>query len=53
MAYKDYKTSFEHLLKMDDTTNIYQQNLKTLATEVHKISQNLSHHFIRELFTEK
>ena len=53
MAYDDYTSSFEQLLEKDDTTNIHQLNLKTLATEMYKVSKNLSPPFIRELFTEK
>ena len=41
MAYDDYTSSFEQLLEKDDTTNIHQQNLRTLAIEMYKTSQNL------------
>ena len=53
MAYDDNTSSFEQLLEKDDTTNIHQQNLRTLATEMYKVSKNLSPPFIRELFTQK
>ena len=53
IAYDDYISSFEQLQEKDDTTNIHQQNLRTLATEMYKVSKNLSPLFIRELFTEK
>ena len=53
MAYDDYTSSFEQLLEKDETTNIHQQNLRTLATEMYKVSKNLSPPFIRELFTQK
>ena len=53
MAYDDYASSFEQLLEKDDTTNIHQQNLRALATEIYKISQKLWAPFISESFTEK
>ena len=52
MAYDDYTSSFEQLLEKDDATNIHQQNLRTLATEMYKIWQNLPPPFVRELFTD-
>jgi hypothetical protein len=39
MAYDDYTSSFEQLLEKDDTTNIHQQNLRILATEMYKVSK--------------
>ena len=42
MTYDDDTSIFEQLLEKDYTTNIHQQNLRTLATEMYKISQNLS-----------
>ena len=53
MAYDDYTCTFEQLLEKDDTTNIHQQNLRILATEMYKVSKNLSPLFIRELFNGK
>ena len=53
MSYNDYTSSFEQLVKQGDTTNIHQQNQKTLATEMYKISQYLSVPSVIELFTEK
>ena len=39
MADDDYTPSLEQLLGQDDTTNIHQQKLKALTTEMYKISQ--------------
>ena len=38
IAYDDYSSSSEQLLETDDTTNINQQNINALATEMYKIS---------------
>ena len=51
--YSDYTSSFEQLLKIDGSTNIHQQNLKALATEIYKVLNNLSPLFMRLSFNEK
>ena len=36
IVYKDYKLSFDHLLKKDESVTIHQRNLQFLATEIFK-----------------
>ena len=45
----DYTSSFEHLLKIEGSTNIHQRNLKALAAEMYKVSYCLSPLYIIEL----
>ena len=53
IAYDDYTSSFEQLLEKDGSTNIDQRNLRTLATEMYKVSINPSPLFMRALFNGK
>ena len=45
--------SFEQFLEIDGPTNILQQNLRALATEMFKVSHILSLLFMRGPFNEK
>ena len=37
--YQDNVSSFEELLKKDNSARVHQRNLKTLATEIYKIKK--------------
>ena len=52
MAYNDYNSSFEDLLDKDCTVTIHKRNLRSLATEMYKISKNLCPMFMNDLMTE-
>ena len=52
MAYSDYESSFEDLLDKDCTVTIHRRNLRALATEMYKISNNLCPMFMKDLVTE-
>ena len=52
IAYDDYSSDFEELLEKDDTIPVHKRNLRTLAIEMYKISNNLSPLFIRNMMTE-
>ena len=52
MAYSDYESSFEDLLDKDCTVTIHKRNLRALATEMYKVSNNLCPMFMNDLFTE-
>ena len=52
IAYDDYLSDFEELLIKDNTVTIHKRNLRKLAIEMYKISNNLSPLFTRELMTE-
>ena len=53
IANEDYTSCFEQLLEIDGFTNIHQRNLRAPATEMYKVSNNLSPLFMRELFSEE
>ena len=44
---------FEELLAKDDTETVQKRNLRTLAIEMYKISNNISPLFSREMMTKK
>ena len=52
IAYDDYSSDFEELLEKDDTIPVHKRNLRTLAIEMYKISNNLSPPFMRDMMTE-
>ena len=39
--YQDNVSSFEELLKKDNSARVHQRNLKTLATEIYKIKKKI------------
>ena len=47
-----YSSDFKELRKKDDTIPVYKRNLRTLAIEMYKISNNLSPLFMRDMMTE-
>ena len=51
LVYKDYKTSFEELLRKDDSVSFHHRNIRCLATEMYKVKNDLSPPFLQELFT--
>ena len=53
IAYKDSSTSFEDLLKKEESVSIHQRNLKLLATEIFKIQNNLNPCFVKLIFVQK
>ena len=53
MVYQDKLSYFEELLQKDNSTRVHQRNLKTLATEIYKIKNNLSHQIIQDIFPQK
>ena len=52
IAYNDYSSSFQELLTKDDTVTIHQRNLRALAIEMYKISNDLSPPFMKDMMTE-
>ena len=42
IVYKDYESSFEELLKKDDSFNIHDRNIQTLAIELYKVYKGIS-----------
>ena len=52
LVYKDYISSFENLLNIDNTFTIHERNLQKLATEMYKIKNNLSPSFLSDIFPQ-
>ena len=52
IAYNDYSSDFVELLAKDDTVTIHQRNLRVLAIEMYKISNDLSPLFMKDIMTE-
>ena len=46
----DKQLSFNELLEKDDSVLIHEQNLQMLATEMYKISNDLSTPFMKDIF---
>ena len=53
IVYQDNVSSFEELLKKDNSARVHQRNLKTLATEIYKIKNNLSPQIIQDIFPQE
>ena len=51
-AYSDYSSTFKELLAKDNTVTIHQSNLRALATEMYKVSNDLLPLFMRDMMTE-
>ena len=52
LVYKDYISSFENLLNIDNTFTIHERNLQKLAKEMYKIKNNLSPSFLIDIFPQ-
>ena len=50
ITYGDKTSIFQQLLEKDNSVSIHHRNLQTLATEMFKISNNLSLDFVKEIF---
>ena len=50
ITYNDRKSSFEKLLRKDNTVSIHHRNLQVLATEIFKIKNNIATKIINEIF---
>ena len=52
IAHNDYSSSFTELLVKDNSVTIHHRNLRTLAIEMYKISNNISPAFMSDLMTQ-
>ena len=52
LVYKEYISSFENLLNIDNTFTIHERNLQKLATEMYKMKNNLSPSFLSDIFLQ-
>ena len=53
LVYQDYKTTFEDLLRKDNSLSFHHRNIHQVAIEMFKVKHDLSPPFIRELFSCK
>ena len=51
IIYQQEQSSFEQLLKKDNSVSIHQRNLQSIATEMHNMNNSLFPILIQELFT--
>ena len=52
ITYNDKSSSFQDLLKKDNSVSIHHRNIRTLATEIFKFLQGLSPPILSEVFAE-
>ena len=53
ITYNDKPSSFQDLLKKDNSVLIHHRNIRTLATEIFKFLQGLSPPILNEVFAER
>ena len=53
ITYNDIKSSFEVLLRKDNTLSIQHRNLQLLATEIFKIKNNMAPKILNEIFQNR
>ena len=50
IAYRDYKSDFETLLKRDNSVTVHQRNLRLLMVEIYETKENLNPEFMKDIF---
>ena len=53
IAYRDYNSSFNDLLKKDNSVSIHHRNIQSLAVELFKVKENLSNTIMSDIFPTK
>ena len=51
IVYRDYESSFQELLKKDNSLTFHQRNIHHVAIEMFKIKNDLSPPFMKDIFT--
>ena len=51
IVYNNYTSTFEELLKEDESLRIHHRNIHCLATEMYKVKNDLSPPFMKEIFS--
>ena len=51
--YEDQTSSFEELLKIDNSCTTHQRNIQALAIEMFKTKNNVGPAFMKDIFIEK
>ena len=50
IVYNDYESSFQELLKLDNSASIHHRNIRILTIELFKVKNGLSNQIMSELF---
>ena len=53
ITYGDRSSSFEDLLKKDNSVSIHHRSIQALATEMFKVKNNIAPEIMKELFAPK
>ena len=53
ITYGDISSSFQDLLKNDNSVSIHHRNIQALATEMFKVKNNIALQIMKELFAPK
>ena len=53
ITYGDRSSSFENLLKKDNSVSIHHRNIQVLVTEMFKVKNNIAPEIMKELFASK
>ena len=53
ITYNDRKSSFEELLRKDNTVSIHHRKLQVLATEIFKIKNNMAPEILNEIYENR
>ena len=50
IVYDDNESTFENLLKKDNSVSIHHENIRLLGIELYKVKNNLSSHLMSEIY---
>ena len=50
VAYKDFDSSFEELLRRDSSTTLHQRNLQKLMTKIFKVKTGIAPELMKDVF---
>ena len=53
LVYQDYVTTFEDLLKKDNSLSFHHRNIHQVAIEMYKVKHDLCPSLIQEIFSQK
>ena len=53
ISYKDYVSTYKHLLEKDNSVSIHQRNLQMLAAEMFKVFKKMPPKILNDIFIQK